>query len=29
MILNSEYGPGGETNPWKGTASLIVAPWLA
>lgn len=29
MIVNSEYGTGGETNPWKGTASLIVAPWLA
>ncbi|MBK8439696.1 MAG: Mu-like prophage major head subunit gpT family protein [Rhodobacter sp.] len=28
-LLNSENGPGGETNPWKGTASLIVAPWLA
>lgn len=28
-IVNSEFGPGGETNPWKGTASLIVAPWLA
>lgn len=28
-IVNSELGTGGETNPWKGTASLIVAPWLA
>jgi phage major head subunit gpT-like protein len=28
-IVNSEYAAGGETNPWKGTASLIVAPWLA
>jgi phage major head subunit gpT-like protein len=27
-IVNSELGTGGETNPWKGTASLIVAPWL-
>ena len=29
MIVYSEYAAGGETNPWKGTASLIVAPWLA
>jgi phage major head subunit gpT-like protein len=28
-IVNSEFGPGGETNEWKGTASVIVAPWLA
>jgi len=28
-IVNSEFGAGGETNPWKGTATLIVAPWLA
>ncbi len=28
-ILNSEYASGGETNPWKGTAELLVAPWLA
>lgn len=28
-ILNSEYGPGGETNEWKGTAELLVSPWLA
>ncbi|MEH3147265.1 MAG: Mu-like prophage major head subunit gpT family protein [Methylobacterium frigidaeris] len=28
-ILNSEYGPGGETNPWKGTAKLIVSHWLS
>lgn len=28
-IVNSEIGASGATNPWKGTASLIVAPWLA
>lgn len=28
-LLNSEYGTGGETNPWKGTAKLIVSPWLS
>lgn len=28
-ILNSEYGTGGETNEWKGTAELLVVPWLA
>lgn len=28
-LLNSELGTGGETNPWKGTAELIVTPWIA
>lgn len=28
-LLNSENGPGGETNEWKGTAELLVVPWLA
>ncbi len=28
-ILNSEYAAGGETNEWKGTAELLVSPWLA
>lgn len=28
-LLNSEYASGGETNPWKGTAELFVASWLA
>jgi phage major head subunit gpT-like protein len=28
-ILNSEYAAGGETNEWKGTAELVVVPWLA
>ena len=28
-ILNSEYGTGGITNEWKGTAELLVCPWLA
>ncbi len=28
-ILNSELGSGGETNEWKGTAELLVCPWLA
>lgn len=28
-LLNSENGAGGETNEWKGTADLLVVPWLA
>ena len=28
QILNSEYGAGGVTNEWKGTAELMVSPWL-
>ncbi|MDX9860892.1 MAG: Mu-like prophage major head subunit gpT family protein [Rhodospirillales bacterium] len=28
-LLNSENAAGGETNEWKGTAELIVVPWLA
>lgn len=28
-ILNNEFGAGGETNEWKGTAKLLVTPWLA
>lgn len=28
QILNSEYGTGGVTNEWKGTAKLMVSPWL-
>jgi phage major head subunit gpT-like protein len=28
-LLNSETGANGETNPWKGTAELLVVPWLA
>ncbi|WP_323780140.1 Mu-like prophage major head subunit gpT family protein [Thalassovita sp.] len=28
-LLNSENGSGGETNEWKGTAELLVVPWLA
>ncbi len=28
QILNSEYGAGGVTNEWKGTAELLVTPWL-
>lgn len=28
-ILNSENAAGGETNEWKGTAELLVCPWLA
>ncbi|MDQ2084519.1 Mu-like prophage major head subunit gpT family protein [Xanthobacteraceae bacterium Astr-EGSB] len=27
-LLNSESGAGGETNEWKGTAELLVCPWL-
>ncbi|NIZ13914.1 Mu-like prophage major head subunit gpT family protein [Phaeobacter sp. HF9A] len=28
-ILNSENAAGGETNEWKGTAKLLITPWLA
>lgn len=28
-LLNSEFGAGGETNEWRGTAELLVVPWLA
>lgn len=28
-LLNSELASGGETNEWKGTADLLVVPWLA
>lgn len=28
-ILNTDIGVGGASNPWKGTADLIVAPHLA
>lgn len=28
-LLTSEHLPGGESNPWKGTAELLVVPWLA
>ncbi|WP_065322702.1 Mu-like prophage major head subunit gpT family protein [Tritonibacter mobilis] len=28
-LLNNEMGAGGETNEWKGTAKLLVTPWLA
>ena len=28
-LLNSEMAAGGETNEWKGTAELLVVPWLA
>lgn len=28
-LLNSEYGTGGATNEWKGTAEPLVVPWLA
>lgn len=28
-LINSEYASGGETNEWKGTAELLVVPWLA
>lgn len=27
-ILNTEYGAAGASNPWKGTAKLIVTPYL-
>ncbi len=28
-LLNSENAAGGESNEWKGTAELLVCPWLA
>lgn len=28
-ILNSENAAGGESNEWKGTAELLITPWLA
>jgi len=28
-ILNNELDGAGGTNPWKGTAELLVVPWLA
>lgn len=28
-LVNSELGAGGETNEWKGTAKVVVCPWLA
>ena len=29
QFLNSEYGTAGVTNEWKGTAELLVVPWLS
>lgn len=28
QILNNEFGTGGVTNEWSGTAKLIVTPWV-
>jgi phage major head subunit gpT-like protein len=28
-IVNNELGANGESNEWKGTATVMVAPWLA
>ena len=28
-ILNTEFGASGASNVWRGTAEVIVAPWLA
>lgn len=28
-LINSEYASGGETNPWKDTAEVLVVSWLA
>ena len=28
-IVNNEFGANGESNEWKGTAEVLVAPWLA
>lgn len=27
-IVNTEFGAAGASNPWKGTAKLIVTPYL-
>jgi phage major head subunit gpT-like protein len=27
-LVNSEFGTGGESNPWKGTAKVIVTPYV-
>jgi phage major head subunit gpT-like protein len=27
-LINSEFGSGGESNPWKGTAKVIVTPYV-
>ncbi len=27
-LVNNEFGAGGETNEWKGTAEVLVCPWL-
>lgn len=29
MLLNNEQLPNGETNVWKGTAELVLSPWLS
>ena len=28
-LLNTETNDGGGSNPWKGTAEVVVSPWLA
>lgn len=28
-LMNNELGANGETNEWKGTAEVVVCPWLA
>lgn len=28
-LINNELGANGETNEWKGTAEVVVCPWLA
>lgn len=28
-LINNELGANGETNEWKGTARVVVVPWLA
>jgi len=28
-LLNTETGAGGESNPWKGTAKLLVSSWVS
>ncbi|WP_425230208.1 Mu-like prophage major head subunit gpT family protein [Sphingomonas sp.] len=28
-LINNELGANGETNEWKGTAKVVVCPWLA
>jgi phage major head subunit gpT-like protein len=28
-IVSNDLGPNGESNEWKGTAEVMICPWLA